>query len=167
MFGWLLIPIYRILDVVQANRALLLAQKQELDWIKAVLAQILTYVTPPRAERVAFVVDFLEVQDMIIKVGQQFTVSVDFKDARGNIAPVDGIPTWANDNESVLTMVVATDGLSAVISSPNGPGSGQISVSADADLGTGITTITGVLLVEVQPLEATVVELNPGPVTDL
>jgi len=101
-----------------------------------------------------------------IAIGKQFTVTPAFKDDEGNIAPVDGVPEWKNDNESVLLMEVAEDGLSAIVASAFGAGSGQISCAADADLGQGTRPIVGTLLVNVLPKEATVVEMNPGPVED-
>ncbi len=170
----------KILDVVRLNHRLLVEQaaaivvlEDDHDTIIQALAeqgklleQVLAFVTPPEAVSVAFYAEIdgepQEIETMVIQPQQTFPLAVVFKDKHGNTAPVDGVPAWVNDNESVLA-----DGMSAVITSINGPGSGQISVSADADLGEGVRTITGVLQVEVLPDEATVVELNPGPVTDV
>lgn len=62
---------------------------------------------------------------------------------RGQPAPVDGIPVWASSDSTVLTVNVAADGMSATVDTV-GAGTARISVTADADLGTGVSTITGV-----------------------
>jgi hypothetical protein len=125
----------------------------------------------PLAVRVVFrtVLDgqiFPETDSMIMNTTQEFDASVTFLDVLGNPAAVDGVPVWTNSNESVLGMVVGADGLSAVVSAVGIPGSGQISVQADADRGAGVTTITGVLEVEVQSADAVTVTLNTGPVRE-
>lgn len=58
-------------------------------------------------------------------------------------AMVDGVPVWASSDETVLTVVPGTDGMTAVVSTV-APGTGRITVSADADLGAGVIPITGV-----------------------
>lgn len=189
MFQWLLNPIYEILRIVKQNQTMLVAIKADIVALRAQLAavqteqvaqrtlleQILVYVTPPPSPPPASCVVFMveidgqvqEVTGMTIKPRKQFTATVVFKDQYGNIAKVDGLPEWTNDNDTVIGMAVAADAMSAVISSPAGPGSGQVSVSADADLGAGIVTITGVLAVEVIPDDAVLVEVNTGEVTDM
>lgn len=72
---------------------------------------------------------------------QQFTASINPTDKRGKPAPVDGAPVWASSNEAVATVVPNPDGLSALIVA-QGVGDYSISVSADADLGAGVTSIT-------------------------
>jgi hypothetical protein len=109
---------------------------------------------------------FLRVESMIIKATQEFDASVMFLDSLGNPAPIDGRPAWLNNNDTVLSMVVSEDGMTAVISATGIPGSGQISVNADADLGEGVVPITGTLDVEVVPGDAVNVTLNSGPIRD-
>lgn len=164
--------LFKILNAVLQNSAVLQKIAAEQAKQGLLLQRILDSVTPPpNAARVVFTAvlngqSFPGVESMIIKATQEFDASVAFQDSLGNPAPVEGVPTWVNSNESVLSMVVAADGLSAVISAVGVPGSGQISVQADADLGEGVTTITGVLDVEVQPGDAVNVVLNTGPVRD-
>lgn len=77
------------------------------------------------------------------------SASVSFTDAKGNAAKVDGVPAWSVDPAGVVDLAVAADGLSAVVS-PSGPlGSAQISVVADADLGSGVVPLTLLGTVEV------------------
>jgi hypothetical protein len=61
----------------------------------------------------------------------------------GNPASVDGIPIWASSDSTVLAVTPNPDGMSAAVMTV-GPGVGRISVTADADLGAGVTTINGV-----------------------
>jgi hypothetical protein len=82
-----------------------------------------------------------------------------FKDAKGNLAQVEGVPAWGMSDPSLGSLAVAEDGLSAVFT-PGSVGTGQVNVSADADLGEGVKTITGILDVEVIAGEATVVEIG-------
>lgn len=68
-------------------------------------------------------------------------------DSHGQPAAVDGVPVWASSDETVLTVTAAADGMSAVVDTvaPSTIGSpARISVSADADLGAGVVSLTGV-----------------------
>lgn len=74
--------------------------------------------------------------------GQQANASIDsIKDSRGRDATVDGAPTWQSSDDTVLSVVPAADGMSAVIST-GAPGSARVTATADADLGAGIAPIT-------------------------
>jgi hypothetical protein len=96
----------------------------------------------------------------------QVSVSVEFKDRRGNPAPVDEPPTWAVDNSELLTLGVEPDGMSCVVI-PVGPlGTANITLTADADLGDGSTPIIGTLEVQITGGTATVVTLVPGTPTE-
>jgi len=92
--------------------------------------------------------------------------SVTFLDAKGKKAPVDGVPVWASDNEDVATVAAAADGMSAVVTP--GPLTGpepwmaNITVTADADLGAGMTPIIGTGSVTVTGGTATVVNIDFG-----
>jgi hypothetical protein len=67
-------------------------------------------------------------------------VRISYLDARGNQAVVDGVPVWESSG-GLLNVVPDADGLGATIT-PNGPvGSGQLSVTADADLGSGVSQL--------------------------
>ena len=65
-------------------------------------------------------------------------------DSKGRPARVDGIPVWASSDETVLHIVPAGDGMSAVVHTVAPGGPARISISADADLGAGVQEITGV-----------------------
>lgn len=97
---------------------------------------------------------------------QQVSLTIQPVDAKGNPAPVDGVPAWNVSDATVLDLQVAADGLSAVVTA-KGPltpagGSVQVSVSADADLTSGVTTINGSLDIAVVASQATTVGIVAG-----
>lgn len=92
---------------------------------------------------------------------QQFTASVSAVDARGNPATLDGPVVWEISDAALLTLNVSEDGVATVLAA--GPlGSGQLKVTADADLGAGIKTLTGILDVTVVGGEAVSLTVVPS-----
>ncbi len=97
---------------------------------------------------------------------QQVPVSVAITDKKGNPAKVDGVPVWQVDNPNVLALTPAADGMSCLVAAVGPLGTAKVSMTADADLGAGITEIIGVLDIEVTGGTATTVVLTPGTPTD-
>lgn len=81
---------------------------------------------------------------MDMNTDQNASATLAIVDAQGRPATVDGVPVWASSDETVLTVKAAADGMSAVIDTVAAGGPARISVTADADLGAGTTTLTGV-----------------------
>lgn len=76
------------------------------------------------------------------------------------LTKVDGVPTWDPIPTSIeesggISMVVSTDGMSAVFVAGDLPGRQQFRVSADADLGDGVETISEIVSIEVEHAKAT------------
>ena len=72
-----------------------------------------------------------------------FTLSI--MDAHGNPAQVDGIPVYATSDATVMTIQAAADGMSGTVVTVAPSATPQrMTVTADADLGAGVNTITGV-----------------------
>ena len=97
---------------------------------------------------------------------QKFTASIQPISAKGNPAPVDGIPVWDVSDSALLSVQPALDGLSAVVLAVGPTGTGQLTVSADADLGAGVVTLNGVLDVTVigsQAVALNIVTSVPEP----
>jgi len=96
----------------------------------------------------------------------------------GSAGAVEGAPSWASSDETVLKVTPAADGMSAVIDSvapsaldaDGAPVPARVTVSADADLGAGVTTITGVsedITVTLDPRDqASVVTMTLGTPAD-
>lgn len=97
---------------------------------------------------------------------QKVQLSISPTSAAGNPAPVDGVPVWASSDETVLVVTASEDGMSAEAVTTGKLGKAQVNVSADADLGEGVKTITGVLDVEVKVSEAVSLTVSAGTPTD-
>lgn len=147
------------------------AIKLQLDYIQKVLEQVQQATSPQPAVRFVFSclldgVFYSEVESMIIKATQQFTATIQPVDAKGNPALVDGVPVWSSSNPAVLTVEPAADGMSATVKAVGPVGTGQVAVTADADMGEGVKSIIGTLDVEVKPGDAVTLTVNTGTVSE-
>ncbi|MFA5766819.1 MAG: hypothetical protein WC919_02770 [Candidatus Paceibacterota bacterium] len=86
---------------------------------------------------------------LILKDNQRVTINVSPVDAKGNPAQVDGAPVWAVVGPGIVTLEPSTDGFTCVATTTGELGTTQLTVTADADVGEGIQTISGLLDVEV------------------
>ena len=99
-----------------------------------------------------------------------FTFQV--KDGRGRIMAVEGTPVASSSDETVATVTLdtSTDGKTFTGSvSSVAPGSGRVTVTADADLGAGVQEVTGILEYDVtlDPRTAErISDIEPGTPTD-
>ncbi len=94
---------------------------------------------------------------------QQVPLTVAFADKAGNPANVDGAPVWTSSDPTIVTVTAnGADGMSATAVAVGPLGQVQISVAADADLGAGVTTITGVLDIQVQSSTAVAAVVSTG-----
>lgn len=101
----------------------------------------------------------------IFTATQQAQVSLTIKDKKGNTARLDGIPQWASSDPNVMSVEPSADGMSAKVVAGQ-TGTAQISVTGDADLGSGVRAIVGVGDVEVVGGEASVIQLAFGTPSD-
>jgi hypothetical protein len=72
---------------------------------------------------------------------QKVEVTLAPSTAAGNPATLDGMPTW-EVTEGDATLEVSTDGLSAFLVSGAAGVNSKVTVTADADLGEGIVSLT-------------------------
>lgn len=70
-----------------------------------------------------------------------FTLAITKAD--GTPATVDGVPVYATSDATVIGVTPAADGMSGVVNTVAN-GTARMTVTADADLGAGVQTITGV-----------------------
>ncbi len=96
---------------------------------------------------------------------QKCVVSITPVDKKGHPASIDGVPVWTVSADGIVSLFPAPDGLSCEIVAET-PGSCQVNVSADADLGSGVKTITGTLDVTVTASEAAGFTINTGAIED-
>ena len=82
------------------------------------------------------------------------TGTLEYVDAKGRPARVDGIPVWTFGGDAVGEGVVSDDGMSVAFT-PNGEtGIATVSVEADADLGSGVKSLITTGAIELTPAEA-------------
>lgn len=79
--------------------------------------------------------------DLILTDSQAVNVVASFTDKKGKKAKIDGVPEWTCSNPAALAMTVAPDGMSADFVAGELADDVQISCSADADLGAGVTPL--------------------------
>jgi uncharacterized protein YjdB len=100
-----------------------------------------------------------------MNTSQQIPATLTITNAAGQPAPVDGVPVWASSDETIVAVTAAADGMSAVAAAV-AAGTARITVTADADVGAGVSSITGVsedIVVTVDPANlASVMTLNLG-----
>lgn len=99
---------------------------------------------------------------LLLTATQKCGLTVDPRDSRGNVAPLDGAPTWTVSDPTILLLSVADDGLSAEVSAVGVLGTAQVNVSADARIGPDVKTIAGTLDVEVKASEAVTIGISSG-----
>ena len=75
---------------------------------------------------------------------------------------MNGIPVWASSDTAIVTVTLVPDGMSAVVEAVGPLGTAQVSVSADADTGEGVATITALADIEVLASQATAVGISFG-----
>jgi hypothetical protein len=102
---------------------------------------------------------------MDLRDDQQVVLTIQPVDRKRKPAPVDGIPVWASSDETVITLEVAADGMSATARGV-APGAARVVVTADADLGAGVTDLTGTLEFNVTGGSAVAMEITAGTPTD-
>ena len=90
-----------------------------------------------------------------MQVKSYATVSVEWKDAGGNIVKVDGPTKWESSDSATLQVTVATGNPQiANLYAPGPVGTAQVQATADADLGEGTKAVTATLDVTVVSGEA-------------
>lgn len=102
-----------------------------------------------------------------LSTGFQVPVAVEFRDRKGNPAPVEGTPEWSTDNSELLAISPSEDGMSCNVASVGPIGTATVTLSADADLGAGVRSIIGTLEVSVTTGGATEVVLTPGEASEI
>jgi hypothetical protein len=110
-----------------------------------------------------------DIKMLVLPNDQKVVASIQPVDAKGNPATIDGLAVWTSSSTDIASIQnVSPDSLSAEVVPGSAIGSCQINVQADADLGAGITNITGVLDVSVvagQAVGFTITTAPPVPIT--
>lgn len=93
---------------------------------------------------------------------QQVSLAITAVDARGNPAALDGAPVWATSDAALLTVTASEDGMSAIATAVGPLGTAQVTVTADAAIGSDVRELKGLLDVEIIASEALNVTIVPG-----
>lgn len=139
------------------------SNRVEIDWLKATA---LVSPLPHLRWTIKFSrYSIIEGNDLMITItdNQQFEVTISPVDAKGNPAPIEGAPVWSVSDPALLTVTaLEPDGLTALVVAVGPLGAAQVLVSADADLGEGVTTIGGLLDVDIVAGQAVSLEIVAG-----
>lgn len=87
-------------------------------------------------------------------------VKVEYQDAKGNPAAVDGAVTWDTSDANICGIAARGNSTEATLT-PGMVGNAQISATADADLGEGVTELVCTLDVMVVAGQAVVGTIQP------
>jgi hypothetical protein len=151
-------------EILQALQSLQDGQRA----IHRQLAQVLDTLIPGPAVKLVFTVHLddgtsHEAKEMeTIRDDQKQTLSIQPLDAKKQPALLDGAPVWASSDETVVVVVASSDGLSAVASGVS-PGTARVVVTADADLGSGVTPLTGSLDYTITAGQAATIDIAAAP----
>lgn len=99
---------------------------------------------------------------LLLTNNQKVTLSIKPVDAYGNPARVDGVPEWTTSDATIGTLEVAGNGLAAVFTTTGPVGLTQVNVTADADLGAGVRTLSAALDINVESGEAVALSIIAG-----
>ena len=105
--------------------------------------------------------------ELVITDSQQFKVEIQAVDKAGNPGTLASVPVWSASDPTILTVVPAADGMSAVVSAKGKLGRAQVNVTAEGDPTPGVNTITGTLAVEVVGGKAVSLQLRAGTPTEI
>jgi len=101
---------------------------------------------------------------LVLANDHKVTASIEPVDSKGNPAQIDGLASWSSSSAAIVTVTnISADSLSADVVPGTALGSAQINVTADADLGSGVTQITGVLDVQVVAGQAVGFTIQTSP----
>lgn len=88
---------------------------------------------------------------------EKFTLTVTEINAAGASVPIGGVPVWTSSNDAVVSVLAASDGLTAVVSSA-GVGLSTVTVSVD-----GLSTFWFVTVVPSPGVELVLTASVPEP----
>jgi hypothetical protein len=93
----------------------------------------------------------------------QVHVQVEYIDAGGNVAKVDGDVRWNSSDETIVTVTPDTsDSTNALVRAAGKTGQVQVTATADADLGDGVRVLVTPMDVDVVAGEAVAGTITPS-----
>ncbi len=95
-----------------------------------------------------------------LSIDQPGVASITPLDRAGNPARLDGVPTWTISDPTLATITPSEDGLQCAVQAVGPLGKVTLSVSADADLGEGVETLSGSAEIDIVAGEAVALNLS-------
>lgn len=86
---------------------------------------------------------------IVLQNDQQVRLSIAPLDRAGQPARVDGTPSWTSSDPALCTVTPEGDGMAAMAVTVGPVGVVQITVAADADLGSGVQTLSEIATLSV------------------
>ena len=105
--------------------------------------------------------------ELVITDTQQFEVQIQPMDKVGNPGTLARGPVWSASDPTILSVVPAADGMSAVVSAVGKMGVAQVNVTAAGDSTPGVNTITGTVDVQVVGGKAVSLHFAVGTATEI
>jgi hypothetical protein len=97
-----------------------------------------------------------------LPVGYGVELQVEYVDAGGNVATIDGAVTWSSSDEEIVKVATdSTDTKRCGMTSGTKIGQAQVTATADADLGEGVRNLVTLLDVTVIAGEAVAGTITP------
>lgn len=93
----------------------------------------------------------------ILADDEMISMTVEPRNANGNVAPIDGVVSWSVSDTEIATIEfpdMSDSRTARLVTTGRKTGTIQVTVSADADLGDGVRPIQSVQNFEVRPGEA-------------
>ena len=120
-----------------------------------------THTTRIRIAKILFAIGHGRPKRRLVRVEKLsnenfYPASVAYMTASGRPAKVDGVPSWTSTDGAVFEVKnISTDGLSAEIwPADTADGVAELVITADADLGDGVTNLETRVGIEARPAEA-------------
>lgn len=164
MFLHLFDEIFEILTLIKQAVLIYIHRNRA---VKIILREAVIAVQAGYPQKPAYTVISPEGETMQLSDIQKANFAIgpgDIVDVKGNPAPVEaGSLVWGVSDPAILSFTQSPDGLSCEVVAVGPTGHAQVTLSADADLGAGVVTITGVKEIDVVNSQA--VAINIADVT--
>ena len=105
--------------------------------------------------------------ELVITDSQQFSVEIQPVDKFGNPGTLASVPVWSASDPTILAVVPAADGMSAVVSATGKLGVAEVKVTGEGDATPGVNTITGTVAVKVVGGKAVTFQFKAGTATEI
>ena len=105
--------------------------------------------------------------ELVITDSQQFKLEIQPVDKAGNPGTLASEPVWSASDPTILTVVPAADGMSAVVSATGKLGTAEVNVTGEGDPTPGVNTITGTVAVQVVGGQAVSLKFTAETATEI